>query len=270
MMVRTLAFAVAAIVAVAAPAADFFVRGSVDERLASAYMSRGRIGSTHLNWAQDIGVNLGFEGYGYLLLGLWSYSDLEPTYRDKRGMAFSENDPAVGYGYNWKFSDGWSLDSKAFYQWDLLFGNRSGTRYCHEWIWRETFNTPWISLFSLVRAMRMPYVDWSLRLGVFKSIPLGAGFSVTPRVFMDGGRACWNERRFGGYDEDHDNFHCGPNSLTGELQLNYQLTKSIRLYAAVCQFWSVSRAVRRNVDANPSVTSRPEITYGHTGFTFSF
>lgn len=246
------------------------VSGEVNNTVASAYFTRGRCTTLRPNLQSEASVYFDTRRFGYAFIGIWTFSDLSDRYVSDRYMMMNETDPYAGAGYDWKFLDGWSLRSNLFYEWNLIYGSHKGVRYCHELFWSEQLRTPWLTCYTLVRNMRMPYMDWSLRVGFKRGFALSDSFILTPELFFDGGRQCWNRRRFGGYDPRADDFHTGPNSMTGRLRVNYALNENFDFYAGVSEYCALGNAVRDNLRAKPAETAVLDLFFVDVGLKCRF
>lgn len=245
--------------------------GWFNPEIETAHITRGKIVSARPVQNTDAGFGCRVGASGYANVGSWSMTDLNRHYRDSRRDFMNEFDPWIMCGYEWKFAEGWSLDSRISYQWDEMIGYRGGaTRTYRECISRETLATPWFSVYSLVRWMVHPYECPGIRVGVFREFALLDRFAFVPQFFMDGGPRCWNRRRFGQWTSELAHYRSGPNSATISLILKYYLTDDLCLYGGVSQFGIVDPEIREQVKARPGDCARRDLTFGVVGFVWQF
>lgn len=233
-------------------AADVKPIAYVDTEFESAHVSMGRLKVAYPVMNVEVGVGADFGKYGYLLLSTWTESDLTNHYRDRRYQPIQEFDPVILYGYDYKFADGWSLDSRLGAQWNLMTGYYGdGRRSYDEWQFRETLVTPYITLWYAMRNFYLPVTKASFRAGIKRSFPLTDKFSLVPMVWVDGGGDRWNVERFG-YTDDKARIGRGINSCSLKLLLNYHLADHFDIYCGVMGYFAVDGDIRAELDANPT------------------
>jgi hypothetical protein len=241
----------------------------VDTEFESAHVSMGRLKVAYPVFNLEAGAGADFGEYGYLLLSTWTESDLTNHYRDRRCQPIQEFDPLVLYGYDFKFADGWSLDSRLGAQWNLMTGYYGEDRRSYdEWQFRETLVTPYITLWYAMRNFYLPVTKASFRIGAKRSFPLNKQLSIVPMVWFDGGSDRWNVQRFG-YTDGQERIDSGLNSCSLKLLFNYHLADYIDVYCGVMGYFVVDDDIRAELDANPSREAKSECVIFSTGLRFS-
>jgi hypothetical protein len=173
------------------------------------------------------------------------------------------------YGYDFKFADGWSLDSRLGAQWNLMTGYYGEDRKSYdEWQFRETLVTPYITLWYAMRNFYLPVTKASFRLGAKRSFPLTKQLSIVPMAWFDGGSDRWNVQRFG-YTDGQERIGRGLNSCSLKLLFNYHLADYIDVYCGVMGYFVVDDDIRAELDANPSREAKSECVIFSTGLRFS-
>ena len=241
----------------------------VDTEFESAHVSMGRLKVAYPVFNLEAGAGADFGEYGYLLLSTWTESDLTNHYRDRRYQPIQEFDPVVLYGYDFKFAEGWSLDSRLGAQWNLMTGYYGDARRSYdEWQFRETLVTPYVTLWYAMRNFYLPVTKASFRLGVKRSFPLTEQLSIVPIVWLDGGSDRWNVQRFG-HTDGQERIGRGFNSCSLKLLFNYHLADYIDVYCGVMGYFVVDDDIRAELDANPSREAKSECVIFSTGLRFS-
>lgn len=241
----------------------------VDSEIESAHVSIGRLKVAYpvLNLEATAGADFG--EYGYLLLSTWTESDLTNHYRDRRNQPMQEVDPLVLYGYNFEFTEGWSLDSRLGAQWNLMTGYYGANKRSYdEWQLCESLATPYITLWYAMRNFYLPVTKASFRVGAKRAFPLSERLSLALMAWVDGGSDRWNEQRFG-YTDSRGRIGRGVNSCSLKLLLNYHLADHLDVYCGVMGYFAVDGDVRRELDANPSREAKSDCVIVSTGLRFT-
>lgn len=239
---------------------------------ASGLTSMGCIKSIYPVFNLDTGaaIKLKDERYGRILFGVWSESDINSHYHDKRRYAFQEIDPFIAYAYRWHFHDGWNLDSQIGAQWNFMAGYYGdGCHSYDEWQFWERLNTPWCTIYGGMRNFYLPVCKPFFRVGAMKSIPLVGALSVCPNIYLDGGNERWNQQRVG-YGEYRKKIGQGLTAAIVQIHLDYRLSEWLSLYGGVTQHISVGKEVRNSLRANPNRTARKDFLIVTIGAKLDF
>jgi hypothetical protein len=240
----------------------------VDSEFESAHVSIGRLKAAYPVYNLDVGAGADFGEYGYLMATTWTESDLTNHYRDRRHQLMQEVDPLVLYGYRMVFAEGWSLDSRLGAQWNLMVGSYGSARRSYdEWQFRETLETPYVTLWYRMRNFYLPVTKASFNAGVMRSFPLSGRLSLVPMFRIDGGSDRWNEQRFG-YTDGRGRIGRGINSCSLKLRLDFRLSDNAVLYCGVMGYVAVDDDVRAELDADPSREAKNECAIVSTGLKF--
>ena len=122
-------------------------RGSVRTEVETGHTMLGRIVTDRPRWVVDSTIGWHTEDFGRAMFSVWTASELSPRYDDERRRYFNEIDPKVGYGYEYAFADGWSLDTLVEFQYSAMhYADTPNTFY--QWIGTETPRTPWPDRFG--------------------------------------------------------------------------------------------------------------------------
>jgi len=244
--------------------------GWISPEVESAHITRGRIKVLDPVWNLDSGLRAETESVGYVIVGLWTESDLTGRYTGTRRPFFSELDPLLSYGYELQVAEEWSLDSRLGLQWNWMEGYREdGRKSYDEWQWRETLKTPWVNLYVLTRTFYHPYYAMAFKCGIKRSFRFCERFSFDPNVWVDGGSERWNRQRFGAHSELDPAYHAGPNSISAQIILSYWLSDELRLFGGLTEYVAVGGVVREQISANPARTALLDLMVFSIGLTWS-
>ena len=239
--------------------------GWVNPEIESAHISIGRLKVSYPVFNLDVGAGLDIRDYGYTAVGVWSESDLCSHYRKQRHQAFQEVDPIVLYGYRFNIAEGWSLDSRLGHQWNFMAGYRGdANRSYDEWQFKETLETPWLTLWYGMRNFYLPVTKASFVVGALKSFKLTDDWSLIPSFWMDGGSARWNSQRFG-YTQDASRIGRGLNSCSARLTLSWLMTDKVSFYCSLTGYAAIDSDVREELDENPSREAKKHYAVVATG-----
>ena len=209
-----------------------------------------------------IDVNVNVWDFGYVGLGLWSNTDLTPRRRcNALGQAFNEYDPNVHFGRTFWFDDDrtWGLQWRSTIVWfyyppkNYKGGNDHENHNFTTWDFDHTLElvNPYVTPFiTIVREYKKGanLLDFGLK----RTFQINDELSITPIIEF-----VWRERQYNwcfptAFNSEVNGYDCNKNSgiATGkiELDLNYQLTEHIGLFAKVAYCSIVDPDLRDNVD----------------------
>ena len=241
----------------------------IDTEFESAHVSMGRLKAAYPVLNLEVGAGADFNEYGYFLVSTWTESDLTNHYRDRRHQPIQEFDPVVLYGYKLALMEGWSLDSRVGAQWNLMTGYYGAARRSYdEWQFRETLETPYVTVWYAMRNFYLPVTKASFRVGAKRAFPLTEKLSLVPMVWVDGGSDIWNEQRFG-YSDRLERIGRGINSCSVKCLVNYRLCDHLDVYCGVMGYWAIDDDIRAELGANPSREAKRECVVLSTGLRWS-
>ena len=255
--------------------------------IASAYLSRAKVSEDRpiqmnelaVDWdvARFVGglaktdlPDLGRLGFWY-----WNYSSLSGRCQDKHRRFVPEQDWAITYDYDWKFSDRWSLDTELMAEWQTFHGEKpSDSPFSFEWRIKQQLKNPYVTPYYKGRFTMRPLVYNYWQIGLKKKITdktTGCGWlpeklSITPNVACDLCDRAGVRKRFGARPAGESDYSAGFLSVIGELTVEYRFTDWFAVHATVGQFGIVNRKGRDNI----SSPNHADLTYWQTGFTLFF
>jgi len=247
-------------------AAWFEPHASVDVGVRSAYISRGRVIEHTPIQANDIDVRFDLSGFGRFGLDHWNCSSLGDSASRFHRRAFHELDWTPYYGYAWRFSDGWSLDSEIRPQWQAYYGGvRRDPPTSFELDFVQSIKNPYVTPFWMMRYTFEP-VRWGYYVvGLKRTFVICRYLRLTPRVSTDFADGAGRRRRFGPRS-DGTPYGAGILSVVAELKAEVPITDWFSLYAAVGQFDVLDSGGRDNLRND----YQRDLTYGNVGIILLF
>ena len=255
-------------------ACDFSRHYAAEVGAASSALSLGSIISDRANASVDVSAVQNLGGFGYLLAGVWSYSDIDNPYAHYRRAAFTENDPYLFWGCELPLCEGVGLDQR----FGLIFITQDGYR-CEwsgendvtyrEWTYDGSLKNPWAEPYVQVRVGQR--LGTYCKAGVCRRFALGRGFAVRPRVEFYGGSERWNLNRYGTLDSGGGP-GCGFCAVSYGARLTCALGCGWSVYCDLLGYDALTGGVRRRIDArrrDGAATSADEFVFG-LGFVFEY
>jgi hypothetical protein len=243
------------------------VRGSVRTEVETGHTMLGRIVTDRPRWVVDSTIGWLTEDFGRATFSVWTASELSPRYDDERRRYFNEIDPKVGYGYEYAFADGWSIDTLVEFQYSAMhYADTPNTFY--QWIGTETLRTPWLDVYGFAWVVTHPYRAPAYRIGFRREYAIAGPLSVEPHIYFDLGPERWNRRRFGDAAGDAD-YRSGFNAVNFHLLFKWALADGLSLYAGVRQFDALTHEVRRQTRARAR-RDETDFTYFAVGIIWCF
>lgn len=249
---------------------DYLVKADIN----TAYLSLGSIISDRGCWFGEIDIVQRLAGFGRLVLGFWTYSDIDNPYTYRRRDWFNEQDPYVFYGCDWEIAEGWRLSHQAGCIYVTLDGYRGEARRSNdetfvEWTYMGELVTPWLTPNWDVRAVQD--LGTYVYPGVRREFAVTQTVSLIPHVNFGGGSERWNRNRYG-RALVRDRLGAGLQTVNYGMRLEYKLTTYLTVYADLCGFNALNGSVRRQInfrkDAGQPV--RADLLHASVGFAAHF
>lgn len=243
--------------------------GALRNEIETGHTMLGKIVTAHPRWVLDATAGCRTADFGSAFVGVWTASELVDVYDDSRRRTFNEIDPRVGYAYELRLADGWSVESKVEFQHSQMHYADCSDSF-RQWIFTETLRTPCVDVYGFSWLVTYPYCDPAYRLGLRKEIPVYGPFSIEPHVYLDLGTQSWNERRFGQHTADPAHYAGGANAVNVHVLGFWQLNENLKLYAGVRHISVVQDEIRRQYAAWDSPTAKADFTYFVAGVYLTF
>lgn len=249
---------------------DYLIKVDVN----TACLSLGSIISDRGCWYGEVDVTQRLSGFGRIVLGLWTYSDIDGPDSYQRRDLFNEQDPYVFYGYDFMITEGWHLNQQIGYIYVTLDGYRGASKSCNdetyaEWTYVGELVTPFLTPTLEVRVVQD--LGTFVYPGVRRELVLNQSFSVVPHVNFGGGSGRWNRNRYGHLLES-DRLGAGLQTVNYGMRLEYKLASYLTVYADLCGFNALNGSARRQInarrDAGASVSA--DLLYATVGFAAHF
>lgn len=249
---------------------DYLVKVDVN----TAYLSLGSIISDRGCWFGEVDFVQHLSDFGRIVLGFWTYSDIDNPYTYRRRDWFNEQDPYVFYGYDLEFAEGWHLNQQIGYIYVTLDGYRGASKSANdetfvEWTYMGELATPFLTPTWEVRAVQD--LGTYVYPGVRREFALTESLSIVPHANLGGGSGRWNRNRYGSLREG-DRLGAGLQTVNYGLRLEYRLSANLTAYTDVCGFNALNGSVRRQVNARKDAgqSVRADIMHATIGFAVHF
>jgi len=257
-------FALPAAVFAADEPAWFDLHGEYSFDLVSAYMSRAKIYEDRPIQMNELTADMGLGPLGRIGLWYWNYSSLSDCRQDVQRRFVPEQNEAVTYDYDWKFAEGWSLDTEVMAEWQTFHGIKDGHEHSSfEWRIKQQLKNPYVTPYYKGRFTLRPIAYDYWQVGLKKSFKPAPWVKLTPHVAVDMADERGVRKRFG---LKRDDVHAGALSVIAELTAEFPITEWFSVHATVGQFDKINGKGR---DSSNGVNRR-DLTYGQIGFTCSF
>lgn len=247
---------------------------TVEVGAVSSALCLGSIVSDRAAASVDVSVVQDLGGFGYLLAGVWSYSDIDNPYAHYRRAAFTENDPYLFWGCEMPFCEDVGFDQR----FGLIFVTQDGYK-CEwsgendvtyrEWTYDGVLKNPWVEPYVQVRGVQR--LGTYCKTGLRRLIALGHDFSVRPQVEFYGGSERWNRNRYGTLAAGGDH-GCGFCAVSYGMRLAYALGCGWSVYCDLLGYDALTGGVRRRISArrrDGAATSADEFILG-LGLVFEY
>jgi len=234
--------------------------------VASAYISRGKVSEDGPIQINDVDLHFGLSDFGRI--GVWycDYSNLNGDFQDKHRRFMSECDWAAYYGYDWKFAEDWSLDTKIMVEWLLYYGGHpESSPSGYEWRMQQTLKNPYVVPYYKIRYTIDPAEYAYYQIGLKRTFKVCEWLRLIPNVATDFADARGREKRFGP-KPDGMSYGAGILSLIAELTVEVPLRDWCSLHATVGHFDVLDDDGRDAI----SDSDKRDLTYGQVGFSLGF
>ena len=186
--------------------------------------SLGAVCANNAIWSIEGDIVQDLSSFGYILLGYWAMSDIEPSSPRTHRSYIYESDPYVFYGYDWHFADGWRLRNRVGIIYVFAEGYEEDVQHLiREWTFTANLKTPYVTLYNQTRHVEK--LGNYVRVGAEHSIPiLNDKVHLLPHISLHGGSERWNRNRYGRFVADRL-----PGAGLGTIDYGIRLTLPITL-----------------------------------------
>ena len=253
----------------------FFFDTSAEVR--TAYQTRGKVVEdrpmqiTHVRTGWDTG------DFGKIGFRLWAVSSLTGSRQNVHQRAFNETDPGVFWNYGWKLDeDGkWKLVTEVMKDWILLNGytepyHAKGTDDpVDEWRVGNSLENPYVTPYWLMRR-GINEKDWVyFQVGARRRFALTETLYLSVDYYVELGNRRLHEIRNGSFADGRE-YSNGIQSSVLNLQLGWQATDWLDVFAGVHQFDVLSARGREACDDHNANCGRKDLTIGTVGVRVRF
>ena len=256
----------------AALLSPFFFEATPEVR--STYQSLGKIVEDRPMQITLVRVGIDAGAFGRFGIRNWDVSSLTDRRSDVHRAALYHTEFGPTWQHDLEIAEDWRIKTDLTRSWTIYRGFRkaysSQNKTFHWWQIDQSLENPYIVPFYRLRRTFRGNDYLYFKAGLRRRFALGAGFSLVPSVFAEGGNARNFTRVFGENVNGGGWNGGGVSSVSFRLELDWRAADCLSLFAYVEQYEVVGADTRDTNGASAERCAHNDWTHFGLGARFSF